>query len=57
MQLNLWILYYIEDTIFITNQAITQEYFNLKKVYNKQCNRDGKLQMMLQKTISLFSQA
>ena len=57
MQLNLWILYYIEDTIFIINQAITQKYFNLKKVYNKQCNRDGKLQMMLQKTISLFSQA
>ena len=35
----------------------TQEWFIFKKLYSKQCNHDRKLQMMLQKTVSVFSQA
>ena len=44
----------IEDTVLMIkrNKAIyTQEQFVFKKVYNKQCNRDGKLQMTLQKSL------
>ena len=53
---NVGIFDYIEDTVFMIKKKQTQECFIFKKVYNKQCNRDEKLQMMLQKAVFLFSQ-
>ena len=43
------ILDYIEDAALMIKKIkkSTHEEFIFKKVYNKQCNRDGKLHMML----------
>ena len=49
---------YIEDTAFmIKNPSSLHKDSLFSKVCNKQCNSDGKLQMIIQKKVSLFSQA